>query len=362
MSVTANMGLVLPVPTVTPGPLYASQEVTAFTVIDSHNHTSGQGVPVPSAGLNINGTLTFNGFDGTNFRSTRFSNLSSPLSLPGDLGCLYVVSGNLWYNNGIGGQIQLTVGGALNATSIGGIGGDYSTSTASVFYTSLDTTFSFTQVTGINASIDVGDVLIRNETSGAFAVHLTASGAMSSDYSLTLPVSLPVSQKFMTLDASGNIAAPWQVDGSSIVISSNQLVVPSGVNYSRPFSWQANGTYRLGNGVDNMFIAPYNITVNSVWIFSGTAGTSGTTEYDLKVATTSGGAFATILSTTGKVTSAAASNVWTDSGSVIGAQTGVTKPIVSTTAIAAGSAIRFDLIQAMVAGQNAEIVIWYQQA
>ena len=135
---------------------------------------------------------------------------------------------------------------------------------------------------------------------------------------------------------------------------------------AREHSWELNGlygslTFPLTN-IDSIFLVPYNINILSVWIYSGTAGSAGTTEFDLKVATTSGGAFSSILSTTGKITSAAASTVWTDSGSVVGSQTGITKPVLSTTAISAGSAIRWDLIQSMTGPQDARIKIFYVQA
>lgn len=115
-------------------------------------------------------------------------------------------------------------------------------------------------------------------------------------------------------------------------------------------SWELNGnypglTFPLLN-IDAIFFAPFDLTITQVWIYNGTAGGGGTTEYDLKVASP-GGAFSSIFSTTGKITSAAASDIWTDSGSIVGAQGGVTKPVLSTTSITAGQGIKFDLITSM---------------
>jgi hypothetical protein len=128
-------------------------------------------------------------------------------------------------------------------------------------------------------------------------------------------------------------------------------------------SWELNGAYSgltfpLLN-IDSIFLAPYDITINSVWIYNGDAGSGGTTEYDLKVASP-GGAFATILSTTGKITSAAAGTIWTDSGAVVGAQGGVTKPVISNASITAGQAVKFDLITSMTGSPtDARIRIYY---
>jgi hypothetical protein len=350
------MGLNLPTPSITPGPTWASELNTALTAVDAHNHTSGQGIQVPSAGININSDLSFQGYNGVDFNSTRFDSLGSPLSAGTDIGCVYVVNGDLYYNNSIGQQIQITAAGALNATSIGGIGGDYGTSTASVFYQSVNQTFYFWQNTNQSANLDIGPVTIRGTGASAFGVKLIPSGAMAGNYSLTFPAALPASTSLITVGSSGTMGYGTP-DGTTTQIVSQVLSVKNGY-YSREFS--ANGTYTAGNGVDGYFIFPVNATIVSVWIVSETAGSAGTTEFDLKLAT-SGGAFATILSTTGKVTSAAASGVWTDSGAVIGAQTGVTKPVLSTTSVNAGQALRFDILQVMTSGKDCRVIVYYVQ-
>ena len=221
---TPNMNLNLPVVSTTPGPQWASNINSAFSLVDSHNHTSGNGVAIPSGGLNINADLPFNSNNATLLRSVRFVPQNAPIALGNDLSCLYSVNGDLYYNSGAGAQIQLTIGGALNATSIGGIGGDYQTSSAAVFYTSLTDTFTFWQSSGINAALDVGQIKIRYPGTGANYVGLNASVGVAADFNMTLPLALPASQKFMTLDASGQISAPWAVDGSTLEVSGGTTV------------------------------------------------------------------------------------------------------------------------------------------
>ena len=435
---TPNMGLSLPTVSVTPGPAWANNVNTAFGVVDSHNHTAGNGVPVPSAGININGDLSFNGYNATTFRSLRLQSQPSVLGGANDLSCLYAVGGNLYYNSGAGQNIQLTIGGALNATSIGGIGGDYSTSGASVSYSSLNQTFTFWQSSGVSALLDVGPLKIH-AVGNANYVTFGANASMSSGYTLTLPVSLPAVQSFMTLDNTGAIAAPWTVDNSTIKIVSNQLVAA----VQSEHNWELNGaypslTYPLNN-IDAIFFAQSAITISSILIYGSTNGTTGTTEFDLKYKTSPSGSWATIFSTTGKiasttalaigaiqttgasspytatvtttlphgfvagdsvtiagVTPAAYNGTWTvtgaptttsltfsinttqgastvggtlatrtlvytDSGSVVGAQAGVTKPVLSVTSIPAGAVIRWDLIQSMNLGAtDARIRMYYK--
>jgi hypothetical protein len=433
------MGLNLPTVTVTPGPTWANNVNSAFSVVDSHNHSSGAGVQIPTTGININADLSFNGYNATTFRSVRLQSQASVLGGVNDLSCLYAVSGNLYYNSGAGQQIQLTIGGALNATSIGGIGGDYSTSTASVSYSSASQTFTFWQSSGTSAYIDCGPLKLH-AIGNANAVTFGANASMSSGYTLTLPVSLPAVQSFMTLDASGNIAAPWTVDNSTIKVISNQLVASVS---NLEHGWELNGAYASltypQNNIDATFFASYAITLASVFIYSSTNGTTGITEFDLKYKTSPSGTFASIFSTTGKiasttalaigaiqttgavspytatvtttlphgfiagdsitiagVTPAAYNGTWTvtgvptttsltfsivttqgastvggtlatrtlaytDSGSVVAAQAGITKPVLSVTSIPAGSIIRFDLLTSMNTGAtDARIRMYYK--
>src|SRR5216684_4213293 len=114
---TPNMNLILPVPSGTPGPLYGSMQNTIFNLIDSHNHTQGQGLQIPTSGLNINADFSINNFNLTTLRSSRYTSQSSALSGSTDLGCVYVAGGDLWFNSGNGAQIQLTSGAVINVSS-----------------------------------------------------------------------------------------------------------------------------------------------------------------------------------------------------------------------------------------------------
>lgn len=73
------MGLTVPVTGVTPGGLggYSDQINADLALIETHNHTTGQGNLVPAAGLNINGNLSFNGNNLTSAGSIFVTNLSA---------------------------------------------------------------------------------------------------------------------------------------------------------------------------------------------------------------------------------------------------------------------------------------------
>jgi hypothetical protein len=321
MSITPNMNMLLPTVTVTPGPTWAQEVNAAFGVVDSHNHTAGQGNPVPTSGLNINADLNFNSFNGYAFRSTRFAILTGTLSLPTDLACLYSVNGDLYYNSGAGIPIQLTIGGALNATSIGGIGGDYVTSGASVSYSSANQTFTFWQSSGVNALLDVGPLKIH-AVGNANYVTFGANASMVANYTLTLPVALPLSgTSFLMVDNTGAISDNVQIDNTTIKVVANQLVAQVG---DKEHNWELNGNYGTltfpQNNIDAIFFAQQAITITAAWIYSSTNGTSGITEFDLKTKSSPSGAWTSIFgANTGKI---AATTALTSLSGLAGVATG----------------------------------------
>lgn len=219
---SANMSLPIPVVGVDPGPDYATNQNSCFTILDAHNHTSGSGVQITPAGLNINSDLSLNINDLTLVRTVRFSAQSAVLSDAADLGCLYEVGVDLYYNDGSGNQIRLTQSGGVAGTS-GSIAG--LTSPASATYVGANQTFVWQSAASTPANLDAGSVIIRKIVASSNGITLSAPLALASNFTLTLPTSLPASQKFATIDASGNIASNWATDNSTLEISSNTLQI-----------------------------------------------------------------------------------------------------------------------------------------
>lgn len=110
---TTFMNLDLPTPTVTLGPEWATELNAAITTIDSHDHTSGKGTQVPTAGLNINENLDFNSKKVFSLLSTQYINNGSTLTGASNAGSVYMSSGDLYFTNSGGVAIQLTSGGAI---------------------------------------------------------------------------------------------------------------------------------------------------------------------------------------------------------------------------------------------------------
>lgn len=344
--VTPNMNLIQPVIGVDSGLVWEYGINANSAVIDNHNHSFGYGVQITPTGININADLPFNGNNLTLVRSTNYLPQPAPLSNVTDVNCVYVSGVDLYYNDGNSNVVKITSGGTVNATSSGISSG---TATASF----VSSVLVVNAAVNTPANIQAGSILLGNNVANSKFLTLSPPPSMAANYSLTLPP-LPSQTSFLTLDTSGNMIANTTIDGVTIINTAGVLSSTSLTEYQ----FQANGQYRVGDFVDGLMPFSANATIKSIWIYNLGAGTSGTTEFDLKSAAP-GGSFTSILSTTGKITSAAAGNVWTDSGAVVSPQTGVTKPVLSTTSIAAGHTIRFDILTTMTGAANCGVIIQY---
>lgn len=113
---TTFMNLSLPTVLTTLGPEWASLINAALETVDLHDHSSGKGVRIKPAGIDINSDLTFANFGITNLGSVEFDNLSAALSGVSHSNKVYVKSGDLWFTNNSGVAVQLTSGGAIIST------------------------------------------------------------------------------------------------------------------------------------------------------------------------------------------------------------------------------------------------------
>lgn len=114
---TPFLNLTLPTVSVTLGPTWASEINAAFETIDSHDHTSGKGAKVPTAGLNINADLDFNEFSALNLKLLNYEQRTSSPSGSTFAASTSVYNGDLYYTNTSGVAIQLTSGGAIVPSS-----------------------------------------------------------------------------------------------------------------------------------------------------------------------------------------------------------------------------------------------------
>lgn len=127
-------------------------------------------------------------------------------------------------------------------------------------------------------------------------------------------------------------------------------------------------------GVEALEPFPFNVEIINCAMYNMVAGASGTTEIDVQVCATSGAAFASIFTITPKIAYNAGNNNYflmkDSAGAANSAGTGQTMPTWSATYIdattghlnvAAGAALRFDLVQTQSAeAENAGLILYYR--
>lgn len=218
MSTTASPNMNMPVPTVgvETGPAWANDINACLSIVDQHNHTAGYGVTIPPSGLNINAALTFQNNQATNLQATVYTAQASLTTLQ----AVYVKGVDLYYRDGSNNEIRITSGAAVNATSSGITSG-----TASASFVGSTLVVNAASLTPAN--IQCASILIGNNSASSHYLTISPPTALGADYTIVMP-SLPASQKIVTLDASGNMSAPYTVDGSTIAVSANVIGIPAG--------------------------------------------------------------------------------------------------------------------------------------
>lgn len=106
------------------------------------------------------GDLSAGGHALTALSQVQLDNIASSLGLP--TGTFFFEGGEAWVQTGSG-KVQLTSGGTLNASALGGIVGDYGGGNpARVTYTDASGLYTFTDDTGDWSDIEVQGVKMRN--------------------------------------------------------------------------------------------------------------------------------------------------------------------------------------------------------
>lgn len=306
-TMTPNMGLTIPAVGQQPGPQYATDIDTSLTVIDQHDHTPGNGVQITPSALNINSDLPFLSNNAINLRSLRFTPQGSALAGPSDLGCLYEVGVDLFYNDGSGNKIRITQGG-----SIAGVSGSITglTSPASAVYNMGTKTFIWQSDVNKAANLDAGSVIIRKLTALSAGITIAPPSALASNYTFTLPVAPPSVNSLLVMDNSGNVTTTANpvsleltgnliVDGEVVgnlavngdintanitcitltatgAVTSDTSIFPSGTSFAELISFSAN-QIEVKNPISSAsFQIPVGAGGNTGMIVSGAVNSTGT--------------------------------------------------------------------------------------
>jgi hypothetical protein len=219
---TTYMGMTLP--TVGPvaaggtaGPTWATQLRAALDEkLDSHDHTTGKGKKVPIAGISFNSDIDVEEYSLIDVKRMGLKSQTASLASVGNKNSIYVKDGELYYISSSGVNVQITAGAGLNLTSLGTIGGDFSTSDATVTYSDTSKSFLFKQDSGKTADIAAGSLFIYENIAGGKYSKFQSPDALSSNLSYTLPSALPASVTLPMLSSTAGILSFGKITTSML--------------------------------------------------------------------------------------------------------------------------------------------------
>ena len=251
MPTTPNMGLDMP-DVGDDGTEYASRLVEVVQDIDAHDHTEDNGVPVPSAGIDIDADLEANGFSITELESTAYDNQAAALTGATNARRVYFVGGELYATDGNGTEIQITSNGEVDSSAAGSIGGMGGTD-AAVSYNSANQSFQFLQddTDDTAADLDTSALKIRSETPGdAVYTSIFRNSTQIANLDITLPGAAPASTSVVTMTSAGVLATTRSptLDSPSMA---TPTITSSGTIASAGFSGNLTVAGRFVIGTDD---------------------------------------------------------------------------------------------------------------
>lgn len=208
MPTLPNMGLITPTQGGDSG-TWDDKINAALALLDAHDHTSGKGVAVPVAGLDIDADLPLAGFGLTNLGKISFTTITAPTS---GSKALFVNSADneLYWRTNAGVNVKLTSGTTINASLIGGIGGDYASVGAEVAFNDADKVYTFKDQSSPTrkwARISGGQVRIyEHNTTESVYIELAAPAALGASYTVTWPTAVPAVQSLLQMSTAGVVS------------------------------------------------------------------------------------------------------------------------------------------------------------
>lgn len=281
---TPNMGMILPTEDGS-ADVWDTILNTALTLNDAHDHTSGKGVAIPSAALNINADVSW-ASGGTNYAITALKAVDftavTAASVAGYAGAFFVNSSDseLYFRSIAGTNIKITSGTTLNVSIVGGIGGDYSSVSALLDYDDASDTYRFRQETSAAvrqyAKIASADLVLReykaagNAVVPVNAVTLKSPAALAASYTVTLPDAVPASTVLVQTTSAGVLTFTNTIV-NDMTMAANKSVIVSGT-----------GKYKHATKTITVPCLPTSATVSAGTV----SGTGGTPRSDIAISTT----------------------------------------------------------------------------
>lgn len=282
MATTPNMGLVVP-DDHTDTDTWGLALNTVFGVsgggIDAHDHTTGKGVKIPSAALNINADVSwasggiYYALKDTLAVDFQPSAATSMTAYAGALFCNSADNELYWRTTG-GTNVKMTAGNALNVAAFtGGIGGDYAAVGALESYDDATRRYLFQQEGSPRpwAGLATGDLDIYEKAASiSNKVTLKSPGGLAASYAVTWLAALPASAMGIAIDNSGTMTA-----GASFAMQANANITLSGTGTykqgTKNITMPVIGAYGLDGGAGSVSVTASNVGAklanNTIWYF-----------------------------------------------------------------------------------------------
>lgn len=242
---TPNMNLTLPVVSQTPGPTWATEINGNLDLIDAHDHTSGNGVLVPVAGLDIDSDLSLATHALTDVTKVALLDQVSVASVRS----IYAKSGDLYWRSGGNAEVRLTVGGAIDVSSVGGITGMIPN--CSVVYDPSPNTYTFR-----DDSANFATLVAEAIKFGSVGSALFGGGNFATQFPSALPVaaSSPITfGSFLVGTLSAGASVLSYVNAAGSIIRQMQAAVGEQIQVGST-SYTAPNTGALTNLSDQITI------------------------------------------------------------------------------------------------------------
>jgi hypothetical protein len=251
---TPNMGITKPDPGGSIG-TWGTETNNSWDVVDSHDHTSGKGVQIPTAGIDVDADLPLNGFAATGVKALDLAPVAASTTT-GYSTALYVDSSDneLYWRTSGGVAVKLTLATSLNAALLGGFTGDYGSGGSQANFNSGTSIYNFLRATNHRAFIDSSDIRLFQGTSGITnAVKLRSPNSLAASYDFVFPTALPGSTSLLRLTSAGQaettrdpsvdtVTTTGAVTAGGLVTASAGVTAASGQH----FTVQGAGRYKHG--------------------------------------------------------------------------------------------------------------------
>jgi len=340
----------------TAGPQWATDLNTSLDAVDSHDHSTNKGVRITPAAINVNADMEFNQNSASELKNLIFD---SSVTAATTAYSLYQAGGNLYWRNGSGTAVQVTLGSAVNSGS-GSISGMTGTD-AGVSYADGSKTFNFFTDSGNQdyGKMAHADLLLfkfsdDNSADTDYVTVACTAGASGSSGTIYVPAE---SGTFLTTATSyaGAINIATSNSNNNIALKPHGTGFVLVGNGGATGKVTSNGAYDLilstNSGTNSGTITITDNSNGNIDITPNGSGEVNISKVDIDAGAIDGTTVGASSHTTGKFTTCDATTDFTIGGTVI---TNNTITDDGTLSIVATTAITLDANTSLAAGHDLE--------